>query len=89
MTLEDALINCDGILFDTPTQFGKMPEQVKAVWDATDELWLKRALVGKPIGVFFSTSTQGGGEETTALTLLTKFFHLGMIFVRIELIFFD
>ena len=59
--LEDALVNCDGIIFGYPTRFGGMPAQVKAVWDATGGLWMKGALVGKPISVFFSTSTQGGG----------------------------
>ena len=61
ISLEDALVQCDGILLGMPTRFGGMPAQVKAVWDATGGLWMKGALVGKPIGVFFSTSTQGGG----------------------------
>ncbi len=61
VTLEDALVNCDGLLFGFPTRFGGMPAQVKAVWDATGGLWMKGALVGKPIGVFFSTGTQSGG----------------------------
>lgn len=63
VSLEDALVNCDGILFGIPTRFGGMPAQVKAVWDATGGLWMKGALIGKPISVFFSTSTQGGGYE--------------------------
>lgn len=61
ISIEDALVNCDGILFGFPTRFGGMPAQAKAVWDATGGLWVKGALVGKPIGVFFSTGTQGGG----------------------------
>lgn len=61
VTLEEALVNCDGILIGYPTRFGGMPAQVKAMWDATGGLWMKGALVGKPIGVFFSTSSQGGG----------------------------
>ncbi|CAF1099722.1 unnamed protein product [Rotaria magnacalcarata] len=81
--LEDALENCDGILLGVPTRFGCMPAQMKAFWDATGGLWTKRTLVGKPIGVFFSTSTQGGGQETTTLTSLNNFFHHGMIFVPI------
>jgi NAD(P)H dehydrogenase (quinone) len=60
-----------------------MPAQVKAVWDATGGLWMKGALIGKPIGVFFSTGTQGGGQETTVLTSLTNFTHHGMLFVPI------
>ena len=61
VTLDDALINCDGILFGYPTRFGGMPAQVKAIWDGTGALWMKGALVGKPIGVFFSSGTQSGG----------------------------
>jgi NAD(P)H dehydrogenase (quinone) len=59
--LEEALVDCDGILFGYPTRFGGMPAQVKTIWDATGGLWMKGALVGKPIGLFFSTGTQGGG----------------------------
>ncbi|CAF2074166.1 unnamed protein product, partial [Rotaria magnacalcarata] len=83
VTLEDALVNCDGILFGFPTRFGGIPAQVKAVWDATGGLWMKGALVGKPIGVFFSTGSQGSGQETTALTSLTNYVHHGMLFVPI------
>jgi NAD(P)H dehydrogenase (quinone) len=61
VTLEEALVNCDGIIFGYPTRFGGMPAQVKAIWDATGGLWMKGALIGKPIGVFFSSATQGGG----------------------------
>lgn len=72
-----------GILFGIPTRFGQMPAQMKAMFDATGQLWQKGALVGKTAGVFFSTATQGGGQETTALTTLTQFTHHGMIFVPI------
>jgi len=83
VTLEEALVNCDGILFGFPTRFGGMPAQVKALWDATGGMWMKGTLIGKPIGVFFSTGTQGGGQETTTLTSLTNFIHHGMLFVPI------
>ena len=73
VTLEDALVNCDGILFGIPTRFGGMPAQVKAVWDATGGLWMKGALIGKPIGVFFSTSTQGGGYEIRFNCTISRF----------------
>jgi len=83
VTVEDALVNCDGVMFGYPTRFGGMPAQVKALWDSTGGLWMKGALVGKPISVFFSTSSQGGGQETTVLTSLTNFIHHGMIYVPI------
>lgn len=33
---------------------------------------MKTQLIGKPAGVFFSTGTQNGGQETTALTFVTQ-----------------
>lgn len=39
------------------------------------------ALAGKMASVFVTTGTQGGGQETTALTAVTQLAHHGMIFV--------
>ncbi|CAE7329042.1 unnamed protein product, partial [Symbiodinium sp. KB8] len=63
------------------TRFGKIAAQLKAAFDATGGHWQKGALRGKPVGLFFSTATQGGGQETTALTAVTQFTHHGMIYV--------
>jgi NAD(P)H dehydrogenase (quinone) len=49
--------------------------------DATGGLWQKGALHGKPAGCFFSTGTQGGGQETIGLSMVTFFTHHGMLFV--------
>mmetsp|Transcript_13677 Transcript_13677/g.41358 ORF Transcript_13677/g.41358 Transcript_13677/m.41358 type:complete len:145 (+) Transcript_13677:102-536(+) len=73
----------DGFLFGFPTRFGAAPAQVKAFFDATGGLWMSGGLVGKPAGLFFSTGTLGGGQETTALTFVTQFVHHGMIYVPI------
>jgi len=73
----------DAFLFGVPTRFGMAAAQMKAFLDATGGLWMKGALVGKPAGLFFSTATQGGGQETTAFTFLTQLSHHGMIFVPI------
>jgi len=75
------LADYDGFLFGLPTRFGMAPAQVKALLDSTGGLWQKGALVGKPAGVFFSTGTQNGGQETTALTFVTQLTHHGMVFV--------
>lgn len=40
-------------------------------------------LVGKPAGIFYSTATQNGGQETTALTAITQLTHHGMVYVPI------
>ncbi|RLN38118.1 hypothetical protein BBJ28_00009965 [Nothophytophthora sp. Chile5] len=77
----DVLKDADGILFGIPTRFGSMPAQVKALFDSCGGLWASGALVGKPAGIFFSTGTQGGGQETTAFTSLTFLTHHGMTFV--------
>merc|ERR1712137_544516 len=49
--------------------------------DATGGLWMKGAMVGKAGGVFQSTGTQGGGQETIGLTIVPFFAHHGMVFV--------
>jgi len=59
------LAEADGILFGFPTRFGMMASQMKAFFDATGGLWREQSLAGKPAGLFFSTGTQGGGQETT------------------------
>lgn len=59
------LAEADGILFGFPTRFGMMAAQFKAFLDATGGLWRSQALAGKPAGIFYSTGSQGGGQETT------------------------
>ncbi|KAG7667391.1 hypothetical protein Ndes2526B_g04089 [Nannochloris sp. 'desiccata'] len=70
----------DGFLFGIPTRFGMMAAQMKAMFDATGGHWQSGALVNKPAGIFFSTATQNGGQETTAFTAVTQLAHHGMIF---------
>ncbi|CDH53637.1 protoplast secreted protein 2 precursor [Lichtheimia corymbifera JMRC:FSU:9682] len=77
----DDLKEADGILFGIPTRFGTMPAQMKAFLDATGQLWAAGGLAGKFAGTFFSTASQHGGQETTALTAVTFFAHHGMIYV--------
>jgi NAD(P)H dehydrogenase (quinone) len=50
---------------------------------STGQLWQTGGLVGKPAGMFVSTATQGGGQETTILTAVTQFAAHGMPFVPI------
>jgi NAD(P)H dehydrogenase (quinone) len=75
------LTEYDGILFGYPTRYGQSPAQISAFWDATGSLWLSGALQGKAAGIFTSTASIQGGQETTALTAITRFAHHGMIFV--------
>lgn len=59
------LADADGILFGFPTRFGMMAAQFKSFLDATGGLWKTQQLAGKPAGIFYSTGSQGGGQETT------------------------
>lgn len=77
------LAEADGVLFGFPTRFGMMASQMKAFFDATGGLWREQSLAGKPAGVFYSTGTQGGGQETTPLTAVTQLTHHGMVFVPV------
>ncbi|XP_062187391.1 quinone-oxidoreductase QR2-like [Phragmites australis] len=77
------LTDADGVLFGFPTRFGMMAAQMKAFLDSTGGLWQQQALAGKPAGFFFATGTQGGGQETTALTAVTQLAHHGMLFVPV------
>lgn len=77
----EVLAEYDAFLFGVPTRFGNMPAQFKAFWDTTGGLWASGGLYGKPAGVFVSTGTPGGGQETTPMTFLTQLVHHGMSFV--------
>ena len=75
------LENADGIIFGIPTRFGMAASQMKSFMDSTGGLWQGGKLMGKPAGIFVSTGSQGGGQETTAMTWVTQLAHHGMIYV--------
>jgi NAD(P)H dehydrogenase (quinone) len=77
----DELPGYDAIIFGTPTRFGNMCGQMRQFLDATGQLWAKGALIGKPAGVFVSTATQHGGQESTILSFHTTLLHQGMVVV--------
>lgn len=71
----------DGFLFGIPTRYGNFPAQWKAFIDQTGGLWQSGALHGKYAGVFISTASIGGGQESTAISALSTFAHHGIIYV--------
>ena len=75
----DELAECDGLVLGSPTHFGNMAAPLKHLLDQTTSLWLSGALVGKPAGVFTSTSSMHGGQETTLISMMLPLFHHGMI----------
>ena len=80
----DALIDYDAIIVGAPTRYGRMPAQMAAFWDATGQIWMKGALIGKIGGAFTSTSTQHGGQETTLFSIITNLLHHGMTIVGLD-----
>ncbi|KAF8621474.1 hypothetical protein AX15_007766 [Amanita polypyramis BW_CC] len=53
----------------------------QALWDRTGKLWKEGKLADKYVGIFFSTASPGGGQETTALNMMSTLVHHGMIYV--------
>jgi NAD(P)H dehydrogenase (quinone) len=79
----DELRQADGFILGTPTRFGNMAAQMKKFIDSTAQLWLQGVLEGKPVGLFASTATTHGGQETTLLSMMIPLLHLGMIIVGV------
>jgi NAD(P)H dehydrogenase (quinone) len=79
----DDLRAADGVIFGSPTRYGNMTAQMKALIDSTAQLWLTGAMEGKPAGVFTSTASTHGGQETTLLTMMVPLLHLGMLIVGV------
>ena len=75
----DELKNCSGLALGSPTRFGNMAAPLKYFLDGTSNLWLTGALVGKPAGVFTSTASLHGGQESTLLSMLLPLMHHGML----------
>lgn len=75
----DELRDCDALALGSPTRFGNMAAPLKYLLDGTSELWLDGGLSGKPAGVFTSTSTQHGGQETTLLSMMLPLLHHGAL----------
>jgi NAD(P)H dehydrogenase (quinone) len=79
----DDLRECAGLVMGSPTRFGNMAAAMKYFLDGTGSDWLGGTMVGKPAGVFTSTSTLHGGQETTLLTMALPLIHHGMLLVGI------
>jgi NAD(P)H dehydrogenase (quinone) len=85
-TLEE-LEAADAVLFGTPTRFGNMCGQMRQFLDSTGQIWMRGGLVGKPGGVFCSTATQHGGQETTLMSSIQTLLHHGMVVVGLPYVF--
>jgi len=77
------LSECAGLIMGSPTRFGNMAAALKYFLDGTASDWLSGSLAGKPAGVFTSTSSLHGGQETTLLTMALPLIHHGMVLVGV------
>lgn len=76
---ESDLAACSGLLLGSPTRFGNMAAPLKYFLDSTANLWLNGSLINKPAGVFTSTSSLHGGQESTLLSMMLPLLHQGMV----------
>ncbi len=77
------LAEYDGIVFGTPTRFGRMASQMANFLDQAGGLWFQNKLVGKVGSVFTSTASQHGGQETTITSTIVNLLHFGMTVVGV------
>ena len=75
----DDLKTCDALALGSPGRFGNMAAPLKYFLEKTSSLWLSGSLVGKPAGVFTSTSSLHGGQESTLLSMMLPLLHHGML----------
>ena len=73
------LKSCSGLVIGSPTHFGNMAAPLKSFLDNTTAEWLNNTLTGKPAGVFTSTSSLHGGQESTLLSMMLPLLHHGML----------
>jgi NAD(P)H dehydrogenase (quinone) len=77
----DILETYDAFLFGIPTRYGNFPAQWKAFWDSTGKQWASGGFWGKYAGIFVSSGSAGGGQESTAIAALSTLTHHGIIYV--------
>jgi NAD(P)H dehydrogenase (quinone) len=75
--------DCAGLVMGSPTCFGNMAAALKYFLDGTAAQWLSGAAAGKPAGLFTSTGSLHGGQETTLLSMAIPLLHHGMLITGI------
>jgi NAD(P)H dehydrogenase (quinone) len=78
VTSEDVR-DCAALALGSPTRYGNMAAPMKYFIDGTSALWMSGALKDKPAGVFTSTGSMHGGQESTLLSMMLPLLHHGML----------
>lgn len=73
------LDDCSGLIIGSPGYFGSMAAPLKYFLDQTSQYWLSGKLIDKPAGVFTSTSSLHGGQESVLLNMMLPLLHHGML----------
>lgn len=81
-TLDD-LKECSGLALGSPAYFGNIASPLKYFIESTTSLWFSGALSGKPAGVFTSSGSMHGGQESTLLAMMQPLMHHGMLVASI------
>lgn len=75
------LLQYDAFMLGIPTRYGNFPAQWKTFWDKTGGIWATGGYAGKYAGLFLSTGTPGGGQESTAIAAMSTLAHHGILYV--------
>lgn len=71
----------DVVLLGSGTRYGSVTSQLQSFIDTLGPLWAEGKLADKVYAGFTASQTAHGGQETTLLSMLTTFVHLGGIVV--------
>lgn len=82
VTLDD-MSECEGLVMGSPTRYGNVTPALGNFMESLGPFWMSGALVGKAAGVFTSTGTMHGGQETTLISMYVPLAHLGYIIVPV------
>lgn len=74
---------CVGLALGSPTRFGNMAAPLKYLFDQLGNVWLSGDTINKAAGVFSSTASLHGGQETTLISMMLPLIHLGYVIVGI------
>lgn len=80
---EEEFSECAGLALGSPTRFGNMAGAMKHFLDSTGSQWMSGSMIGKPAGVFTSTASLHGGQESTLLSMQIPLMHHGMLITGI------
>ena len=73
------LEGCAALALGSATRYGNMAPALAYLFESNVDLWMNRALEGKPAGVFCSSGSMHGGQESTLLTMMVPLLHHGMV----------